>query len=336
MTVTTIANMQAQNLTAQFHSALQAGRRILVASHINPDGDALGTQLAFGAYLEDCGKEVVLARDSAIPDKYRFLPGIEKIVPQAEVDRSLACDVALILECPSRDRLGKVAALIGDDCTLLNIDHHPDNSLTADLNWLDTKASSVGEMACEYFQAIGYQPSPDMATQLYTAILTDTGRFRFQSTGPRTFELAANLVRLGADPRMICDSIYYNAPAAIIKLTGMLLSQIDYFDEGRICVMGLTREMLAECGANLADTEGLVDYSLYTTGVEVGALLNEVDDNFTKISLRSRGNLNVAALAARLNGGGHTGAAGCSMELPLAVAKVELVKLVQEAFDAQA
>jgi len=310
---------------------LEECHRPLVVSHIDPDGDAIGTQLAFGAYLRRLGKPVVMARESAIPRKYLFLPDIKRIIPVDRADASAGFDVAVVLECPARERLGSAARLLGGETTIINIDHHPDNSLSAGVSWLDVTASSVGELAFEYLSAVGFEMDGDVATQLYTAILTDTGRFRFESTTPRALSVAGELVRAGADPRSICDRLYYDVDAAVMNLTGRVLSSVEYYDDGRLCIMPLTRAMLSESGADPANTEGLVDYSLFTRGVQAGALLREVAPDVTKVSLRSRDGFDIAAVATRLGGGGHRNAAGCTMKLPLQQAKQEIVKLLREA-----
>ncbi len=309
---------------------LENSRRPLVVSHVDPDGDAIGTQLAFGNYLESRGKKCVLLRDSEIPSKYSFLSGVEKIVRSEEADTSVPFDVALVLECPQLRRVGSIANFIGPQTSVVNIDHHPDNALEAAVSWLDVTASSVGEMAFEYFTQVGFVLDPATATQLYAAILTDTGRFRFGSTTPRTFAIAGELVRAGADPRTICDHVYFDMDPAVVKLTGRVLSAIEYYADGRICIMPLTLQMLADTGASVVNTEGLVDYSIFSRGVEAGALCRELENGTTKVSLRSRNGMNVAAIAARYGGGGHPNAAGCLIQLPLEQAKQEIVRQLQE------
>lgn len=329
-----IDNVDAEMITC-IRPLLESCRRPLVVSHIDPDGDAIGTQLAFGEYFRRIGKTPALVRESSIPSKYRFLPGVERIIPLGDVPAGAEYDLALVLECPSPDRLGTVARLIGEHTTIINIDHHQDNALEAAISWVDVSASSVGELAFEYFREIGFEIDPSIATDLYTAILTDTGRFRFESTTSRTLTIAADLVRAGADPRLITDRVYYDVDPAVMKLTGRLLAELEYFDDGRICIMPLTHTMLMETGADIANTEGLVDYSLFTRGVNVGILLREIDPGRTKVSLRSRNGINIAEVAARWGGGGHRNAAGCTVRMPLADTKRELVRLLQESNEAK-
>lgn len=308
-------------------------RRILVASHVDPDGDAVGTQLAFASYLRSLGKEVFLARQAKVPAKYRFLRGADSITDIGSYDKDFSVAAALILECPNVTRIGQAGRLLAPDAKIVNIDHHQDNEAFGDINWIDTQVSSVGEMAFEYFSQVGYRISAETAEQLYTAVLTDTGRFRYSSTSSRTMAIAGLLIEAGADPQKICDNVYYNMRPSTMKLIGKVLNSIEFFDKGSICLLTMTRQMLDQCGAEDSESEGIVDFTLFTEGVLVGALLKGGNPDRTKVSLRSRDHIDVAALASRYGGGGHPNAAGCVIPLPLPEAKKELVKLLREARD---
>ncbi len=316
-------------------SALGKARRVLVLSHVDPDGDAIGTQLALAEYLRSLGKDIVLLRESPVPDKYLFLRGAGEIPLVDELPRHDSFDTAVVLECPTPARTGRGAEFIGDDTTVINIDHHPDNRIAADINWLDSSKSSVGEMLFEYFHEIDFEITPEIAEQLYTAILTDTGRFRFSSTSPRTMEIGGALIRAGADPKKITDRVYHCLPPEAMKLLGRVLNGIEYHDGSRICILTLTREMLRETKAEMADSEGLVDFTLYGRGVEIGALLKEIEDDITKASLRSRDRINVAELAAAFGGGGHRNAAGCTMKMSLEKARQRLLDMFRNAREDQ-
>ena len=315
---------------------LEDCRRILVASHIDPDGDAIGTQLAFASYLRSLGKEVFPVREAEVPAKYRFLHGIDSITDVSSYDKDFSVGTALILECPNVTRIGQASRLLTPDAKIVNIDHHQDNEGFGDVNWVDTRASSVGEMAFEYFSQVGYRISTETAEQLYTAILTDTGRFRYSSTSSRTMAIAGRLVEAGADPQKICDKVYYNMRPSTMKLIGKVLNSVEFFDKGSICLLTLTRQMLDQCGAEDSEAEGIVDFTLFTKGVLVGALLKGGNPGGTKVSLRSRDDIDVAALASRFGGGGHPNASGCFIPLPLPEAKKELIKLLREARDGRA
>ncbi len=304
---------------------------MLVVSHLDPDGDALGTQLAFGQYLRDSGKRVYLLRDSAIPDKYQFLPGIEQIVTAESVSGSLQIDTAVILECPSLDRIGSAKRYLEDRVNVISIDHHRDSHDFGSVNWVDVSASSVGEMVADYFTQIGYRPSADVATQLYTAILTDTGRFRYQATTAHTLRVAADLVECGANPREICDQVYFSLRPTTIKLIGKVLNHVEFHEFGRICLLTLTRNMYAAAGAEDYESDGIVDFTMFNKGVIVGALLKETANGSIKVSLRSSNGVNVAAIAGEYGGGGHFNAAGCTVTGNVMQAKETILKKLSEA-----
>ncbi len=316
----------------QISAVLKASRRILVASHIDPDGDAIGTQLAFAAYLEDLGKEVFLVRHGDIPHKYRFLSGVDRIPHFSEYESSPPdIDTALILECPTVERIGQASQLLKPGISIVNIDHHFDNSYFGAVNWIDSKASSVGEMAYEYFQTVGFEISKSTAEQLYTAILTDTGRFRFSSTSPRTMEIAGKLIEAGVQPQRITDLVYFDVRSSTIKLVGKVLNSIEFLFDGRICILTQTRRMLEETGADASEAEGVVDYTLHSSGVIGGALLKENEGAHTRVSFRSKDGINVAEIAAKYGGGGHFNASGCTIPMPIEDARKEVIRLFTEA-----
>jgi phosphoesterase RecJ-like protein len=309
-------------------------RRILVVSHIDPDGDAIGTQLAFGAYLRDQGKDVVMTRDGAVPGKYLFLQGVDQLVVASTLAAGSTFDTVVILECPSMQRLGNAARFLRKDTAIINIDHHPDNNLNATVSWLDRTISSVGEMAYEYFRAVGYRLSSATAECLYTAILTDTGRFRFSSTSPRTMTVAGELIAAGAEPRKICDLVYFSMLPSTITLIGKVLNGIEFHLGGKICLLPLTRQMLNESGAHESETDGLVDYAMFSKGVMAGLLVRELDGGRCKVSLRSINGVDVSRIADKFGGGGHFNAAGCIVDRPLAATKVLMIELLTEASNA--
>ena len=315
---------------AEITRVLASSRRVLVASHEDPDGDAVGSQLAFASYLRHLGKEVFLVCANAIPEKYLFLPGAKDIPHAESLGEGFAVDTAVVLDCPVVDRTGAAARFLDSGVSIVNVDHHQDNSEFGEVAWVNTGASSVGEMVFEFFQQVGYPVSAETAWQLYTAILTDTGRFRFSSTTRRTMEIAGLLIEAGADPQKICDKVYYAKPSSTMKLEGMVLSSVEFHDNDRICFITMTREMLTQSGAHESEGEGLADFAMHGRDVRAGALLKEINDGRTKVSLRSRDSIDVAALAATLGGGGHGNASGCTMLMPLAQARQELLRLIRE------
>lgn len=312
---------------------LSRANGVLVATHVDPDGDALGTQLAFAAYLRSLGKKVFLVRDNEIPFKYQFLQGVNDIPRVDAYGNETAFDTAVVLECPNIGRIGGANGLLAEGVRIINIDHHRDNDLFGELNWINPDVSSVGEMAAEYFDRVGYQIPPEVAEQLYTAIMTDTGRFRYRSTSPRTMEIAGKLIAAGADPQRICDLVYYNLQPSTMKLIGKVLNSIEFHHNGTICLLSLTREMLVQTGADESESDGLVDYTLFNAGVVVGALLKEISPDQTKISMRSKDGINVAAIAARFGGGGHFNASGCRWQMSIEDTRAGLLKILCEEID---
>jgi len=323
-------------VVASIRQLLEDCQRILVVSHVDPDGDAIGTQLAFASYMRSLGKEVFLVREAEIPAKYRFLAGVNGITHLDSFDKDFSVNTALILECSNIQRIGKASSFLAPDVKIVNIDHHQDNEGFGNVNWVDAQVSSVGEMAFEYFNQVGYQISAETAEQLYTAILTDTGQFRHSTTSPRTMAIAGLLMNAGANPQKICENVYFNLHPSTMKLIGKVLNSVEFFDGGNICLLTLTQEMLEQCGAQPSESEGLVDYTLFTKGVLVGALLKEGPLGKTKVSLRSRNNINVAALAAQFGGGGHPNASGCTISLNLLEAKNKLINLLRKERDEHA
>lgn len=317
--------------TAEMLRVFTNSKRVLVVSHVDPDGDAIGTQLAFGEYLHSIGKQVFMVRDSDIPDKYSYLPRVSQIVKAEELPAGFTIDTAVVLECPSLSRTGAIGKFLTPDVAIVNIDHHRDNDYFGAVNWVDVRPSSVGEMAYEFFGIVRWAISPQAAECLFTAILTDTGRFRFSSTSRRTMTIAGELIDLGADPHKICDEVYYNIRPSTLKLMGKVLNGVEFHDGGKIAILVLTKEMLSSAGAAESEADGLVDFTMFSRGVTAGALLKELDAGRTKVSLRSSNGVNVSAIAYRFGGGGHFNAAGCMIPKSLEEAKREIISLLAQA-----
>ena len=306
---------------------------ILISSHLDPDGDSLGSQLALRRYLIDLGKKVDIFNQGQISHKYEFLPDIEHVIDIDSVkakDVESKYDLAIILECPDTKRTGDVSRLIDKAAKIINIDHHPDNSGYGEIAYLDSKASAVAEMLTEYFFDVEYEINREVAMQLYTAILTDTGRFRFNSTTRRTMEIAGMLIEAGADPRYISDNVYYSFSESTLHLIGKVFSRLRLFDKGKICLITMDQDTLSENNFNPADTEGMAEYTLFGKGVVIGALLREVGKKRIKVSLRSRDSINVSELAHKYGGRGHNNASGFHIDLPLKDAQDKLLADLKE------
>jgi phosphoesterase RecJ-like protein len=286
---------------------LQRGERFLVCSHARFDGDAVGSALALGMLLLQMGKQADLVSAGRIPDLYRRLPGAEAIRTAFRVHGFY--DAAILLECDGLERTG-LRGLDGQ--FLINIDHHISGRPFAQINWIDPRAASTGEMIFRLARAAGAVLTPEMANCLYTTVLTDTGGFCYGSVREPTFALTRDLVRAGADPIAIAQQMYFSVPASKLLLLGTALQRLAR--EGRSAWLWVTQLDMARTGAAEEDCEGIVNIALSIAGIEAAFFLRELPNGRVRVSLRSKGELNVAAIAARLGGGGHENAAGCTLD----------------------
>jgi phosphoesterase RecJ-like protein len=287
-------------------------RVFLITSHERVDGDALGSELALWGILRSLGKEAVVYNQDPTPGNYLFLPGSDRIVH--ELPPLDPFEVAFILDCGELERVGEESARIGTIPNIVNIDHHVSNGGFSDLRLIDPQASSTGELIFRLVRDMGLAVTGEMATCLYTAILTDTGGFRYGNTRPGALLTAADLVVGGADPQWISENVYEADPPAKIHLLAAVLPTLRLEEGGRIGSLTVTQKALADAGALPEHTEGFVDLPRSIRGVEISILYAELPDGRFKLSLRSKGKVNVERVARALGGGGHVNAAGCRME----------------------
>ena len=289
---------------------IESRERFLLTSHARADGDAVGSTLACSEILRQMGKlpEVIL-RDG-VPRVYQQLRFAGRVVQAERVNGSY--DAAILLECDSVQRT-RLEGL--ESHFLINIDHHKSGRNFAHVNWIDPKAVATAEMVYRLARQAGVKISPEIATCLYTAVLTDTGAFMFEGTNEHTFELARELVLAGADPARCARHIYFGHSTAKMRLLGSALSVLQR--EGPLAWIWVTQEQMERVGAKEEDCEGLVNYALSIGDVEVAVFFRELPEGRFRVSLRSKGKLDVAHIAEEFGGGGHTCASGCSVEGPL-------------------
>lgn len=303
---------------------LRKGERFLVCSHSRPDGDAVGSVLAMGMLLEQMGKRVDMVTADRVPTIYRGLPGAEAIRHAMRVHGPY--DAAILLECDGIER----ARLRGlEKFFLINIDHHLTGRPYGHLNWIDHSAASVGELVHKLVKVEGATVTRDMATCLYTTLLTDTGGFTYGTVKESTFEVARELVCAGADPIGIARDICYSATMSKVLLLGAALSNLKR--EGRLAWLWVTHQDMVRTCAVDEDCEGIVNVAVGIAGVEVAIFLRELPEKRIRISLRSKGRVNVASISERLGGGGHGNAAGSTLEGPLARALDEILNELRPA-----
>jgi phosphoesterase RecJ-like protein len=290
--------------------AIERGQRFLVTAHARPDGDAVGSMLACAMILEQLGKQVDMVSCDRVPLIYRSLPCASAIRQVQRVEGEY--DAVILLECDGIER-SRLRGLEGR--FLINIDHHVSGRTFASINWIDTGACAVAEMVYKLAALAGVRITPEMATCLYTAVLTDTGSFCYEGTDAHTFELAAELVRHGAKSAVIAKDVYFSQPTSKMLLLGAALSNLRR--EGRIAWMWVTHDDMVRTNAAEEDCEGLANYAIAIAGVDVAIFLRELNTHRVRLSIRSKGDVNVARIAERFGGGGHQHASGCTLDGPL-------------------
>jgi len=295
--------------------AIKKGKRFLITAHVNVEGDALGSQLAMKELLTSMGKEAFILDSDPVPEHYRFLPKASEV--SSRFDKIGAFDAAIILDCPNLNRTGKVRDVINASAVpIINIDHHVSNEKFGDVNWVEPNASSAGEMVFRLFKEAGIKMTKEVALSLYIAILTDTGSFNYDNTSSVTHEIAGELLGYGLDPAVVSESVYERRSVKDINLLGLVLATIRVNKKGTIAHLEVTKDMLKKTGADLAKSEGLINFARSIDGVKVAVLFKEGQQEKDKIniSFRSKGNgdaADVNKIAAIFGGGGHAKASGC-------------------------
>lgn len=307
-------------------AALQARRSFILTSHARPDGDSIGSALALAFALEAIGKTVRVVGHDPVPAPYRAFPGTERIEIVERVDSQ--ADAAVILECSDVTR-PDVAGL--DRYFLVNIDHHIGNGMYGAVNWFDAGAAACGEMVADVIDALGVPWSQDIAANLYLAISTDTGSFRYGPITARTFDACRRIAETGVDLTRLSRQIFDSFGIGRVKLIGALLNTMELHHGSRMAVLYLDDDLLAASRATLDDVEGLVNLPLAAQEVVTVALFKRQADGAYRVSLRSKGDVDVRAVAARWHGGGHKNASGCTLTGDYSTLKRQMIDAVGDA-----
>ena len=293
---------------------LRGRKRVLVTSHARPDGDAIGSSLAMAGILEQLGHTVEVLLADPVPEIYKTMPCVERIRHASEPASDP--DAIVILECDSVERTGLQGL---DGYPLINIDHHESGRDYATFNWIDPKACAVAELVYRFAVASGAEITPSIAACLYTALLSDTGSFTYPLTTSDTFEMAHDLTLKGANPSQIARDIFFTSPLSKIKLLGAALSNMEC--DRRIAWSWVTQADMDRAHAIPEDCEGVVNHLISIAGVESAVFFRELPgETQFRLSIRSKGEVNVAVVAEAFGGGGHRTASGCTMEGPLPLA----------------
>lgn len=293
---------------------IRQGNRFLITSHLSPDGDAIGSELALARLLRKMGKGAVVWNHDAAPALFKPLPGSERVHVGEEPPKGFPelFDGVIVLECPTLDRTGLEGRLA--DLPLLNIDHHLGNGHYGVVNWVDTSAPAVGEMVFRLAHGLKVELDQETATCLFLTIVTDTGGFRFSNAGVPAFEAGAALVREGARPEQVAQWLYDSQPLGAVKLLGEMLQTLEIAHDGKVASAYLDQGMYQRSGAAVGDSEGLIDHPRSIAGVLAVALVRQLADGRFKVSLRSKGDIDVERVARQYGGGGHRNAAGFTID----------------------
>lgn len=315
---------------AQVAAAIRTRQRFVITSHARPDGDAIGSALAMAFALRQLGKEArVVFRDEA-PPPLQVFPGIADIDVTASVDDP--GDAVIVMESGDLARTG-VAGL--DRGFVINIDHHPGNAMYGALNWVDLSAAACGEMVFTLVQELGVPLTREIATHVYVAILTDTGSFHYSSISPRTFEICRLCMEAGVEPPAVARSIFDSNNLGRLKLFGAVLNQMELDPTGRLATLYVDHALATGCGGTYEDTDGLINMPLTVKDIQAVVFFKENDGpRDWRISMRSKGTIDINAVAKQFGGGGHKNASGCSATGSIAELKSTFREKIVEAIDA--
>jgi phosphoesterase RecJ-like protein len=306
--------------------AIENNNSFLLLSHIDPDGDAIGSLIAMQELLRRRGKEAVAYDRDGVPEIYRFLEGSGEIVSTLP---SRPFDAAIFLECPSARRAGAECGPLVESIPLwVNLDHHEDNANFGHINILAPGAAAVGEIIYDLYEALGEPMDSTIAEALYTAIMTDTGSFKYSNTTPRSHEISGRLIELGAVPDVVYREVYEKLSPAAALLAARAHSTLTL--EDAIACITITRAMLDEVGATAEDTHDIVAFGRPIRTVQVALLFRETENDI-KVSLRSKGGVDVNKIAVGFGGGGHLRAAGCNIKGTMEEVKEKVFTAVREA-----
>jgi bifunctional oligoribonuclease and PAP phosphatase NrnA len=319
----------------QIIQQLKNSRSVLIASHVNPDGDAIGSLLAMGLAMDALNIKTTLYNESNIPAVYRFLPEVHRI--QNEISRVHPYETAIILDCSNIDRIGRATDIVTQIPMIINIDHHATNTRFGERHLIDKKACATVELVFRLLKEMEIPITTAMAESIYTGIVTDTGSFRFSNTNAAAFAICNEMVQLGVKPIHIARHLYGPYSLGRIKLLNQALESIEISNNGSLSLMTLTQKMLRETRTQPEDADGLIHYARRIEDVKMAALIQEQANGSKQVtaekkyhvSLRSDGAIDVATIAAAFGGGGHPSAAGFTMESTLKKIK-ETIKAIPE------
>ncbi len=316
--------MNRDHTAAEVLKRLRRCSRILITGHRNPDGDCLGSAIGFAELAGKLGIETSIVFRDSLPFGLRELPGAEAVIVAETLPEDFPSNYDLVatMECPGLDRTGFDNL---HRVPILNIDHHKANDRFGEVNFLDEESPAAGEMIWRLFEEAPVQPSPQAATALFAALSTDTGDFRYSNATGRAFRTAAEMVEWGADPTLVSELVHERRSLGSVRLLAEALSTLEMHSDNQLALIEVGPAAFARAEAEGPDTDQIVNLPRSIAGVEIVAFLKQTDAGAVRISLRSRGTTDVRSVAASFGGGGHTNAAGCSIDGDLETARNALL-----------
>ncbi len=302
--------------------------RFLVACHENPEGDAIGSELALALALRKMGKTVTVLNADPVPENLRFLPGADTVVFDED---GAKYEVAVVLDCGSPERTGRVGAELRKCPFMVNIDHHRTNGDHAGLSLVDPDAAATGLLVHRILAAMGFEIDHDVAVNIYVAVLTDTGSFHYGNSSPEAFVVAGEMVRRGVDPWAVAEQVYETQSAMRLRLLGRVLDSLEVACGGKVASITTLRADLAEFRSGKDALEGFINYPRSIVGTEVAVSFREEDGGMVRVSFRSKGRVDVSAVAAEFGGGGHRNAAGCTVSGTVPEVKRKVLEALEAA-----
>ncbi|MDX9917340.1 MAG: bifunctional oligoribonuclease/PAP phosphatase NrnA [Gudongella sp.] len=290
---------------------IDESKNISIVSHVNPDGDNMGSVLALGISLTKIKGTVDMVMSDSIPEDYRFLPGVDLLKGYGEPRENI--DILFVLDCSDLMRLGENQKLAETAKVIVNIDHHVSNEMFGDINIVDPQSSSTGEMIFSFLESLELPIDREIATCIYTAISTDTGRFTYQNVTGKTHIIISKLYDYGINGYEINKNLYQNRSLKRTQLFIKILSGIELMFDGKFALASVSIDMLNETGASMEDTEGVVEFLRDTASVEAACLLKEISKDEIKVSLRTKETVDANAVCNVFGGGGHIRASGCTI-----------------------
>lgn len=318
-----------ENLMDKAIETIQEAKSIYIGSHVQPDGDNIGSLLALGMALKKLNKNVKVLKVDNIPDYYEFLPNIE-LIRDYQIENNL--DLFIALDSSDMERLGIGGQFAKNANAIINIDHHISNTNFGDINIVSPSDAATGELVYEFIKRLNVEIDIDMATCLYTAISTDTGSFIYSNTSYKTHLIAAELIKTGIDTNYININLYQKKSLERTRLLIDVLKNMEMYLENRLGIVIVTQEILDKNNAKMEDTEGIISFIRDIDTIETACLLKEMDENEIKISLRSKEWVDVSEICTKFKGGGHKRAAGCTLYMGINEAKDTIIKEIEMAF----